>query len=141
MYSSIIFAFLLLALFGDCFGKKKVFVMGLLATFIGLGLTLFSVNLWMAIAGLFIAISGVQWAFSLSFIFISETVAESHREQFLVIVQFFYGLGTLGNTALYFWLQDWKPIIIFFYMIPTVLLLIGVIVFIVDTPLCLIKTL
>lgn len=114
-------------------------IIALASTLLGLGITIFSVSLFMAIAGLFIAMSGVQWAFSLSFMFISETVAESHREQFLVVVQFFYGLGTLGNTGLFYWLADWKPIFIYFYVIPTALLLVGVVFFVVDTPLCLIK--
>jgi MFS family permease len=79
MYTSTIFAFLILTIFGDYLGRKNAIVIGLIATIGGLIITLVSPSLFMAAAGLFIALSGIQWAFSISFIFISETVAESHR--------------------------------------------------------------
>ena len=79
MYLSIIFAFLILTVFGDYFGRKKVIVAGLITMLIGLVVTLLAPSLAIAIVGMFIAMTGVQWAFSVSFLFISETVAESHR--------------------------------------------------------------
>lgn len=75
MYLSAIFAFLILTLFGDLLGRKKVIVIGLIVMILGLIVTIFSPFLFVAAAGMFIALSGVQWAFSISFMFISETVA------------------------------------------------------------------
>lgn len=79
MYTSTIFAFLILTIFGDFMGRKNAIIIGLIATIGGLVVTLVSPSLFIAAAGLFVALSGAQWAFSISFIFISETVAESHR--------------------------------------------------------------
>ena len=71
MYLSTIFAFLILTVFGDHLGRKKVIIIGLITMIGGLIMTLFSPTLFMAAGGLFIALGGVQWAFSVSFIFIS----------------------------------------------------------------------
>jgi MFS family permease len=141
MYSSTIFAYMVLSIFGDYIGRKRFILLGLVTTTAGIMVTLFATNLFMASAGLFVGLTGAQWAFSVSFVFISETVAESHRDKYMVIVQFFYGFGSLGNTALYYWLRDWRDVFVYFYVVPCALLVIATLVFVVDSPICLLKKL
>lgn len=51
----------------------------------------------------------------------------------------FYGVGHLGNAGFYFWLRDWQLVFLYFYAVPAVFLLLGLTIFVVDTPMCLIN--
>lgn len=74
----------------------------------------------------------------MSLIFIAETVGSPHREHFLVIAQTFYGVGHLGNAGFYYWLRDWRTVFIYCYIVPAAVLLVGLSLFLVDTPLSLV---
>ena len=60
---------------GDMVGRKRVMIIGLLGMIVGMVWTLLSNNLFLAAAGMFVALIGGNWAFRGSFAFISETVA------------------------------------------------------------------
>ena len=139
IYVSNIVGYLIISIFGDFVGRKKIIIAGIIITIVGIIWTLLSDSLFLAATGLFFGLMGVQWAFSISFIFISETVAESMREEFLVIVQFFYGLGNLGNIGLFYWLRNWRQALIYWYIIPSVILAVAILFFVVDTPMCIIR--
>lgn len=59
----------------------------------------------------------------------------------MVIAQLFYGLGHILNAGYYYWLLDWQLVFIYFYLLPAVLLLTAVLLFMVDSPICLIRKL
>jgi hypothetical protein len=59
----------------------------------------------------------------------------------LVIVQFFYGIGSLGNTGLYYWLRDWEKVFTYFYIIPGAVLIVAIVLIVTDTPIELINNL
>jgi MFS family permease len=139
MYVNSTFAFIALSILGEWLGRKKIIVAGQLMMVGGIVLTILSTNLVMAIVGLFIGMVGLQWQFNVCLVYISETVAESHRKEFMVIAMLFYGVGCLANTGYYYWLQDWQKVFIYFFIIPGVLLAIAVIVIVVETPICLIR--
>ena len=71
MYLSTILAYLVLSILGDYIGRKTFIMLGLLIMIIGIIWTLFSNSLFLAAAGLFFGLTGVQWSFSVSFVFIS----------------------------------------------------------------------
>jgi MFS family permease len=79
IYASTIFGYVVLCVLGDYMGRKKIVVAGLVLMVAGITISLFAEELFVAAAGLFLGFVGIQWAFSISFIFISETVAESYR--------------------------------------------------------------
>lgn len=45
----------------------------------------------------------------------------------------------LSNVGTYYLLRDWQLVFIFFYLIPTVLVLLGIVFLVVDTPMCLVN--
>jgi MFS family permease len=139
MYTNSIAAFVVLFFIGEWLGRKRIIVLGLVMMVGGIVLTLFSENLVMGMAGLFIGMIGVQWHFNVSLIYISETVAESHREEFMVVAMSFYGVGCLANTGCYYWLRDWQKVFIYFYVVPGVLLIVAVMAVVTEAPICLIR--
>ena len=71
MYMSTIFAYLVLSIVGDLIGRKTFIILGLVTMIIGIIWAILANSLFLAAAGLFIGLAGVQWAFSVSFVFIS----------------------------------------------------------------------
>ena len=71
MYSSTILAYIILSIVGDYIGRKTFIILGLIIMNVGIIWTIFSDSLFLAAAGLFVGLSGAQWSFSISFVFIS----------------------------------------------------------------------
>lgn len=71
MYSSTLLGYMVLTLIGGCFGRKSLMVFGMALCTVGLVVTIFAVDIWMAGVALFAALVGVQFCFSICFIFIS----------------------------------------------------------------------
>ena len=138
IYSSAIVAYVILTFFGDYLGRKRLKQIGLLLVLGGLAMTIFSVNLVMGSVGMMISCLGCEWIYTMSLLFISETVSNRYRDHFLVISQTFYGVGHLGNAAFYYFIRDWQFVFIYLYAIPTLLVLLALTIFVVDTPICLI---
>jgi len=79
MYVGAVVGFLALTVLGDLLGRKILMVSCLIINAIGLIIVIFSVNIVMAAAGLFLSMAGISNAFNICFYFLTETVAESHR--------------------------------------------------------------
>lgn len=105
---------------------------------LGLVMTLFSVNIIMAGVGLFIALSGIQNCFNILFYYLTEQTSEDIRTNYSVIVQLFFGFGVLLNVLWAFAAGNWKVILTCFYLIPTLVSILGMIVIVRDTPICLV---
>ena len=71
MYIGNVVGFLIVALIGDLVGRKFLMMCNLAAALIGLAVTIFSLNLTMAAAGLFLMTMGIQNSFNIWFYFIS----------------------------------------------------------------------
>lgn len=80
IYSSTAISFFLLAVFGNYLGRKKFMIFGLVLTIVGLVFALLSDTLILGAIGLFVSCLGTQWIYTLSLLYISETVSESLRE-------------------------------------------------------------
>jgi len=50
----------------------------------------------------------------------------------------FYGIGVLLNVPWYYIVGDWQLIMAIFYLIPSLAVLLGIIMFVRDTPICLV---
>lgn len=68
--------FLCLTLFGELVGRKMLMQINLAAYVVGLVLTVFCVDVYMAAAGLFLAALGINNAYIICFYFIIETCAD-----------------------------------------------------------------
>ena len=49
-----------------------------------------------------------------------------------------YGLGVLLNVPWYYWVGDWQLIMVVFYFLPSLATTLGIIIFVRDTPICLV---
>lgn len=107
-------------------------------TFVGLVIASLAQNLIMAGVGLFIAAFGIQDAFTIAFYFLAETIAESHRDKYSVLIQLFFGLGVVLNTAFYYFIGNWKIIFWIFYVLPAGAVLVGIIFLVKESPLFLV---
>jgi MFS family permease len=139
IYANGMCAFFVLSLVGDYLGRKRQILIGLLLTTGGITLAFFSNYLAIAAVGIFLGLAGTQWFSSGSFFFISETVGEQSRERYLVAVQIAFGLSCLVNSGFYYWLRDWKLVLTYFYIVPAILLIIGILWIVADTPIGLIQ--
>ena len=71
----------------------------------------------------------------MSFSFISETIAESHRDKFSVLIELFYGVGIALNPLWFYLLRDWRTVLIAGYGVPAFLACLGALRILRDTPL------
>jgi MFS family permease len=129
---------LVATLIGDLFGRKRLMLGNLLICAGGLLITIFSVDLVMAGVGLFLAMGGIQNAFNIEFYFITEKVSEISRTKYSVVIQLFFGIGVLLNVLWAFAVGDWKWILILFYLVPILIVILGIGLLIQDTPMCLV---
>lgn len=75
MYVGAVVGYVLMTLVGDLVGRKSLLSICMCATVIGMGITIFCVNITMAGVGLFLATVGIQNAFNICFYFIAETIS------------------------------------------------------------------
>jgi MFS family permease len=130
--------FLCLTLFGETVGKKLLMQINVATYVVGLVLTIFCVDLYMAGAGLFLAALGINNAYIICFYFIIETCADENREKFSVICQAFYGVGVILDILWYWWIADWQIILGACFLAPAVVVLVVLSLFVRDTPACLV---
>jgi MFS family permease len=74
MYSGALLGIFFMSLVGDVLGRKTLMLANLTLMLIGLGLTIFCVNLWMAGIGMFLCVLGGKNNFNLCLVFTAETV-------------------------------------------------------------------
>lgn len=70
-YSGVFFGMFILLIVGDCFGRKTLSFLNLLAASLGIIFTVFTNELWWATIGLFLANLGLMASFSINFYFIT----------------------------------------------------------------------
>jgi uncharacterized membrane protein YccF (DUF307 family) len=65
-------------------------------------------------------------------------VERTAREKATIFIQSFYGIGAVINIFWYWLFEDWWTIFFACYLIPAVLLFIGICLLVVDTPMSLV---
>ena len=128
----------LLSFFGDWFGRKNLVLGGSFCSLIGLLLAMLKINLTMVSVGLFITNVGIMPCYYVSFPLLSEQVSEEYRSKLTVVFQVMYSLGVIGNVLWTFLFNNWVSTLLFFYVLPFVFLILGLLFFVVDTPFSLI---
>ena len=66
---------------------------------------------------------------------------EDYRESSMVVLQAFYSMGHLTDAGFYFWLRDWEPIFVYFFIIPMAVFLVAYATLAVETPIVLVTRL
>ena len=134
MYSGALVGIVMLSVFGDMVGRKKLLLFNMAFTIIGLVLTICSQNLLMAGWGMFMAIMGIKASHNITFIFISETVHQSFRHKFSTGIELCFTLGGCCNILWYYLFSSSEIILISFYAVPALLTTIAIVFFVEDTP-------
>ncbi len=94
---------------------------------------------WVVVAGgLSVAVLGISNCYIICFMFLVETVERTAREKATIFIQSFYGIGSVINIFWYWLFEDWFTIFLFCYLVPAVLLMVGMCLLVVDTPMSLI---
>lgn len=138
MFFGACMGFLGLTLFGEAVGRKLLIQINLGSYVVGMTLTVFCANIYMAAVGLFFSTLGINNAYIICFYFILETVSDDHREKMSVICQTFYGVGVVLDILWYWWIQDWQIILGVCYLIPGAIGFVILTIFVKDTPSCLV---
>ncbi len=86
-----------------------------------------------------LAVLGISNCFTICFMFLIETVELKAREKSTVVIQAFYGVGAVFNIFLYWLIKDWMTIFLTCYLIPSIIIFVGMSIFLVDTPMSLIE--
>lgn len=71
MYLSAVLAYIILTIFGDYLGRKRLMQLGLIFVLGGLAITNWAVNLIMGALGMLICCLGCEWIYTISLLFIS----------------------------------------------------------------------
>jgi hypothetical protein len=71
IYLSFVISNLILSLFADYFGKKTFLLAGTINLIVGLLIALLVPNIYIASVGIFVALFGNQWSYSMAMNFIS----------------------------------------------------------------------
>ena len=105
----------------------------------GMVVTIFCVNLWMAGIGICLCVFGGKNNFNLTVIYMTETATKQYRQAFSVLIHTSYCLGGLANVLWYYTIGNFQIVLIACYAVPSIAVLIGLILFVKDTPICLIS--
>ena len=76
MLSGKIFAFIIVSVIGNFYGKKNLIISGIVTSIFGFLLSLLTNTIFLVSFGLFIALLGIQTSIALSYVFLSEKVGE-----------------------------------------------------------------
>lgn len=90
--------------------------------------------------GLFIGLAGIENAYQYTYCYSSEVVSEEHRILFVTIFNFAYGVGIMINSFTFYYFKHWKIVFLWFYIVPTIIIILGVSYYIEKTPLDLLAT-
>lgn len=138
MFFGAAMGFLCLTLFGELVGRKLLMQINLGMHVLGMALTVFCANVYMAAAGLFLAAFGISNAYIICFYFILEVVADEWREKMSVMCQTFYGVGVMLDILWYWWIRDWQIILGACYLLPALAAFLIMTLLVEDTPSCLV---
>ena len=119
-YVGIFMGYLVFLYFTDNYGRKMSLLLTWTVTTIGIGLLCASVNLYMAVAGLFLAGAGCESAIRITMAVFGEVVDYYVRQQYSVALEIAFGLGGVMVGVLYWVFPNWRLINIIFILIPCV---------------------
>lgn len=134
VYGGSFFGYIVISVLVDNFGRKRVMLISYAIATLGMVIVGFASSLPMAGIGLFLTGFGSDSAVNICFYFITETVEDSLRQKYSVIIQFMFSLGGLGNVAYYAFIGDWRIIQWSFFILPSIIVLVSILWWVEDTP-------
>ena len=117
-FIGIFLGYIIILFFADNFGRKFSVLMAWTVTVIGCILLCVSVNFEMALAGLFLSGMGSESAIRISMAVFGEIVDYYERQKYSVALEISFGFAGVLVGIIYYLIDDWKTINIFFVAIP-----------------------
>ena len=139
MYAGSLLGVLFMSLSGDLLGRKTLILLNLIMMMIGMCLTIWCANLWMAGIGIGLCVFGGKNNFNLTVIYMTETTSKKYRQILSVLIHTCYCAGGLFNVLWYYVIADFQNVLIYCYGLPSIFVAIILIFFVKDTPICLIS--
>ena len=137
MYLGPLLSFFFCSIVGDLISGRKLLIGGIVVGILGFFLLIFSWSFWVGVIALFLMMFGVMLSYGLSYIFITELVAENRRQTFKIIISATFSVGALTNVLEFYILPNYKSVVIFFFLIPMIILGLAFALFFKDTPISL----
>jgi MFS family permease len=119
--------------FTEYLGRKGTTNLGLLTSAIGLGLTLIH-SQTANVIGVFFYSAGLANSFTIITTFIVEFFPEKNNAQYFNLLTLSFAVGTAINPIAFYFIYDWKMVVIFVFLLPTVITLIGFYFIVENTP-------
>ena len=138
-YGGAILCVIFLTAMGDRIGRKYLTFINLIVLIVGVVLIILCQDMWMAGAGLFLGIFGAKNKCYLTLMFTVEIVHEGQRAFLMIVVSVFFSISGLTNVLCFFLLESFEDVLIFIYLIPSLVLAAALAIFVQDTPVSLIN--
>ena len=107
----------------DNYGRKDTEKWSWTICIVGLGILVTSVNLYMVSLGTFLIGLGVNAATNLHYTFLKEFMIGKYRSTSIVAIQILFSLGISLISLVSLLFSNWKIMIFFFIILPSLLLL------------------
>lgn len=112
--------YIVILFFTDNFGRKMSVMMAWGITVLGSIILCASVNLEMAMVGLFLTGAGSESAIRISMAVFGEIVDYYVRQEYSVALEISFGLAGILVGIIYYLIDDWRMINIFFVALPCI---------------------
>ena len=139
MFSGFPIGILLLALLAGRVTKKNLLLANMNLSVLGLVLVILGNGPWVAGAGMFCCMLGLNMSMHTTFPFLAETVSQAYRGRLLMLLCVFDTLGGLANVLWFYLLRRYDLVLIYFYLVPTLLVILALIYLVRDTPICMVS--
>jgi hypothetical protein len=113
-------------------------ISGLILGMIGIFLIIFSDVFWISSLGMSLLVMGMIAAYNLTYIFVTEMVEESNRQQYKIVIAFIFSIGAVFDVLWFFLIPNYEKVLLFFYVVPVAAITIIFMYFFHDTPISLI---
>jgi MFS family permease len=108
-------------------------ILSLIASVLGLLLCLIHSST-VAVIGVFLYGAGLDISYSCIFTLITEFFAENDRGFFYNIITLSFSAGIFLNALAFYYIDNWKIIVISFFILPIIVAILGFIFWVEDTP-------
>jgi MFS family permease len=119
--------------FTENLGRKGTTNFGLLVSVIGMGIMLIH-SQPCAVIGVFLYSAGLANSFTIITTFIVEFFPEENNAQYFNLLTLSFAIGTAINPIVFYLIDNWKLFLIFVFLIPTVITLVGFYFIVESTP-------
>ena len=140
MYAGALLGVFFMALAGDLLSRITLILLNLFMMIVGIAMTAWCANLWMAGIGICLCVFGGKNNFNLSVIFVTETTSKEYRQVLSVLIHTFFCAGGLFNVRWYYFIADYQIVLIYCYGIPSIFVAVCIVAFVKDTPICLLSS-